>query len=163
MVDLVELLGLEALPVLADQVLLVHQLDHLEDHPEWVLLAQQDQRLQVDHRERVLLDLQILRLQVDHREKDLLDQGLQVDRLEKVPLDRLGLLDLLENYLLVQDLQVRVLLDLQGHLVDRQVKLLLDHQDLQDHLDLDVWREDLRGLQGLQGHLDLYVLILDHP
>ena len=44
-VDLAELLGLEALRLLADQVVdhLVHQqvqLDRQEDHREWVLLGQ---------------------------------------------------------------------------------------------------------------------------
>ena len=62
-VDLVELLGLEALLVLADQVV-----EHL------VLVRQQDQLdRQEDHRERVLLGRQVRHLRVDHREKDLLD------------------------------------------------------------------------------------------
>ena len=62
-VDLVELLGLEALLVLADQVV-----EHL------VLVHQQDQLdRQEDHREKVLLGRRVRHLRVDHREKDLLD------------------------------------------------------------------------------------------
>ena len=83
-----------------------------------------------------------------------------MDRQEKVPWDRLGLLGLLEKHLLGQDLQVRGLLDLQGHLVGHQVKVLLDHQVQLDHRDWVVLREDL---QGRQGHLDWYVLMVGHP
>lgn len=59
-----------------------------------------------------------------------------------------------------QDLRVKALLDLQGHLVGHQVKVLLDHQVQLDHRDWVVLMEDL---QGRQGHLDWYVLMVDRP